>query len=123
MRLERNSRAADDDVQLAVEPLGVLADQGLDGRIGWHPLADFAKAPGPFEQPPVTREPQIDLDEVASVRPRLGDQRPAFLGDQGLVLVPAQDHVDVRGRGEGLVLGHLHVRDRHHEAYAPRSEA
>src|SRR3989449_10892324 len=75
VRLQRNSRAADDDVQLAVEPLGVLADQHVDGRIGWHSSADFAKAPGPFEQAPVTREPQIDLDEVAGVRPRLGDQR------------------------------------------------
>ena len=39
------------------------------------------------------------------------------------MLVPAQDHVDVRGRGEGLVLGHVHVCDRHHEARTLRSEA
>ena len=39
------------------------------------------------------------------------------------MLVPPQDHVDVGGRGERLVLGHLHVRDRDHQVGAPRSEA
>ena len=86
MGFERNRRTANDHVELAVEPLGVRADQLLDRGVGRNSPAHLAKAPRPLHESALARQPQVYLDQVARVGSSLRDQRPAFLGHQGIVL-------------------------------------
>mgnify|MGYP003694571869 CR=1 FL=1 len=74
---------------------------------GWHPSADFAKAPDRSSSRPSRVSHTIDLDQVAASDPALVISVLPSLGDQRSWLVPAQDHVDVRpAAASASVLGH-----------------
>src|SRR5205823_11063182 len=91
--LEGHRRAADDDVELALELRRVRLHQCLDDGVGRDTPAHLAERGRALDERTVAGEPQVHPDQVPAVGPRLGDERPAYLRDQRLVLVPTQDHV------------------------------
>ncbi len=122
MRLEGHGRAADDDVEILGEPLRIARHQRRDDGVGLHALAHLAERPRALDEPPVPRDPEVHLHQIARVRARLRDERLALLGDQRLVLVAAQDHVEAGGPGERSVGGHPLMGDRHDELRPARPQ-
>src|SRR5438034_1968976 len=122
VRLEGHGRAADDDVEILGDPLRIARHQRRDDGVGRHALAHLAERPRALDEPPVPRDPEVHLHQIARVRARLRDERLALLGDQRLVLVAAQDHVDAGGAGERSVGGHPLMGDRHDELRPARPQ-
>ncbi len=122
VRLEGHGRAADDDVEILGEPLRIARHQRRDDGVGLHALAHLAERPRALDEPPVPRDPEVHLHQIARVRARLRDERLALLGDQRLVLVAAQDHVEAGGPGKRSVGGHPLMGDRDDELRPARPE-